>query len=77
MAYAPIRCRPGSSARLLVPSAGLPAGGPVRHVEPVPAGWVAVYEGYFLGDQTTQQAVLHDTPELAACSILQAHLHGL
>ncbi|MFG3056709.1 hypothetical protein ACGFZP_37965 [Kitasatospora sp. NPDC048239] len=46
-------------------------------MEPVPAGWVAVYEGYFLGDQTTQQAVLHDTPELAACSILQAHLHGL
>ncbi|MGW4652314.1 hypothetical protein [Kitasatospora sp. NPDC004289] len=40
-------------------------------------GWVAVYEGYFLGDPTTQQALLHDTPELAARSILQAHIHDL
>ena len=40
-------------------------------------GWVAVYEGYFLGDPDTQQAALHDTPELAARSILQAHVHDL
>ncbi|MGW2542541.1 hypothetical protein ACWC5I_17110, partial [Kitasatospora sp. NPDC001574] len=40
-------------------------------------GWVAVYDGYFLGDPKTEQAVLHDTPELAARSILQAHGHDL
>ncbi|MFF1908287.1 hypothetical protein [Kitasatospora sp. NPDC058218] len=40
-------------------------------------GWVAVYEGYFLGDPATQQAALHDTPELAARIIHQAHVHDL
>ncbi|MER8188404.1 hypothetical protein [Kitasatospora sp. NPDC094015] len=40
-------------------------------------GWVAVYEECFLGDPKTQQAALHDTPELAARSILQAHVHDL
>ncbi|MFD0567822.1 hypothetical protein ACFQ2M_42020 [Kitasatospora saccharophila] len=40
-------------------------------------GWVAVYEGYFLGDAATQQAALHDTPEQAARIIHQAHVHNL
>ncbi|MFF0416424.1 hypothetical protein ACFYUY_39090 [Kitasatospora sp. NPDC004745] len=30
--------------------------------------WVPVYEGYFIGDPTTQEAALHDTPEQAARS---------
>ncbi|MBP0453924.1 hypothetical protein J5Y04_30935 [Kitasatospora sp. RG8] len=41
------------------------------------AGWVAVYEGYFLGDPVTQRAALHDTPEMATRIIHQAHVHGL
>ncbi len=40
-------------------------------------GWVAVHDGYFLGDPTTQQAILHATPELAARTIHQAHVHDL
>ncbi|RAJ32839.1 hypothetical protein K353_05837 [Kitasatospora sp. SolWspMP-SS2h] len=40
-------------------------------------GRVAVYENHFLGDPKTQQAALHDTPELAAHSILRAHVHDL
>ncbi|MFF3597979.1 hypothetical protein [Kitasatospora indigofera] len=40
-------------------------------------GWVAVYEGYFLGDPATQQAALHTTPELAARIIHQAHIQNL
>ncbi|OKI95116.1 hypothetical protein AMK19_33165 [Kitasatospora sp. CB01950] len=40
-------------------------------------GWVAVHDGYFLGDPVTEQAVLHATPELAARSIHHAHVHDL
>ncbi|PJN23120.1 hypothetical protein [Kitasatospora sp. CB02891] len=40
-------------------------------------GWVAVHDGYFLGDPATQQAALHTTPELAAQAIHHAHIHDL
>ncbi|GGR09569.1 hypothetical protein [Kitasatospora griseola] len=40
-------------------------------------GWVAVHDGFFLGDPATQQAVLHVTPELAARTIRQARIHDL
>ncbi|MGW2255462.1 hypothetical protein ACWCXH_35620 [Kitasatospora sp. NPDC001660] len=39
--------------------------------------WVAVYEGYFIGDQATQEAMLHDTPEQAARTVQQAYLQNL
>ncbi|MEV7189989.1 hypothetical protein [Kitasatospora sp. NPDC093102] len=39
--------------------------------------WVAVYEGYFIGDQATQDAMLHDTPEQAARTVQLAYLHNL
>ncbi|WP_405021717.1 hypothetical protein OHV05_37735 (plasmid) [Kitasatospora sp. NBC_00070] len=38
--------------------------------------WVAVYEGYFLGDAATQEAALHATPQEAARTVHQAHLEG-
>ncbi|MET8630278.1 hypothetical protein ABZW30_42340 [Kitasatospora sp. NPDC004669] len=39
--------------------------------------WVAVYEGYFIGDQATQEAMLHDTPEQAARTVQLAYLQNL
>ncbi|MFI8085342.1 hypothetical protein ACIF6L_31695 [Kitasatospora sp. NPDC086009] len=39
------------------------------------ARWVAVYEGYFLGDPATQEPILHDTPEQAAHTVMKAYLH--
>ncbi|MEV7783374.1 hypothetical protein [Kitasatospora sp. NPDC088351] len=36
--------------------------------------WVAVYEGYFLGDSLTQEPILHDTPEQAAHTVMKAYL---
>ncbi|MGW2539966.1 hypothetical protein ACWC5I_03625 [Kitasatospora sp. NPDC001574] len=39
-----------------------------------PARWVAVYEGYFLGDPATQEPILHDTPEQAAHTVMKAYL---
>ncbi|MFF2123433.1 hypothetical protein ACFVXH_39515 [Kitasatospora sp. NPDC058184] len=41
------------------------------------SGWVAVHEGYFLGDPATQQAAVHDTPELAARIVHHAHVQDL
>ncbi|MFJ4679262.1 hypothetical protein [Kitasatospora sp. NPDC088783] len=40
-------------------------------------GWVAVHGNHFLGDAATQQAALHDTPEQAAHTVHQAHIHNL
>ncbi|WP_404870897.1 hypothetical protein ACI1MP_37195 (plasmid) [Kitasatospora griseola] len=40
-------------------------------------GWVAVHDGFCLGDPVTQQAALHATPELAAHAIHHAHVHDL
>ncbi|MFF2631126.1 hypothetical protein ACFVUN_35835 [Kitasatospora griseola] len=40
-------------------------------------GWVAVHDGFFLGDPVTQQAALHATPHLAARAIHHAHVHDL
>ncbi|WBP91945.1 hypothetical protein [Kitasatospora cathayae] len=39
--------------------------------------WVAVYEGYFIGDINTQEAMLHDTPEQAAFTVHTAYLQNL
>ncbi|GAA2278934.1 MULTISPECIES: hypothetical protein [Kitasatospora] len=39
--------------------------------------WVAVYENYFIGDQATQEAMLHDTPEQAARTVQRAYLQNL
>lgn len=39
--------------------------------------WVAVYEGYFIGDVHTQEAMLHDTPEQAAFTVHTAYLQNL
>ncbi|MDQ0313398.1 hypothetical protein J2S46_008051 [Kitasatospora herbaricolor] len=36
--------------------------------------WVAVYEGYFLGDPATHEPILHDTPEQAAHTVMKAYL---
>ena len=36
--------------------------------------WVAVYEGYFLGDHATQLAALHESPEQAAHSVQRVYL---
>lgn len=40
-------------------------------------GWVAVYEGYFLGDPATRWAALHATSEQAAHSVHRAHVQNL
>jgi hypothetical protein len=39
--------------------------------------WVAVYEGCFIGDQATQEAMLHGTPEQAARTVQLAYLQNL
>ncbi|MET8629769.1 hypothetical protein ABZW30_39610 [Kitasatospora sp. NPDC004669] len=39
--------------------------------------WVAVYEGYSMGDINTQEAALHDTPEQAAFTVHTAYLQNL
>ncbi|MFJ9447188.1 hypothetical protein ACIRRH_35860 [Kitasatospora sp. NPDC101235] len=39
--------------------------------------WVVVYENYFIGDISTREAMLHDTPEQAARTIQLAYLHNL
>jgi len=39
--------------------------------------WVAVCEGYFIGDVHTQEAMLHDTPEQAAFTVHTAYLQNL
>jgi hypothetical protein len=39
--------------------------------------WVAVYQGYFIGDVRTQEAMLHDTPEQAAFTVHTAYLQNL
>ncbi|WP_224274358.1 hypothetical protein [Streptomyces sp. LS1784] len=39
--------------------------------------WVAVYEGYVIGDPTTQEAALHDTPEQAPRTVRLAYLQNL
>ncbi|MFE2722612.1 hypothetical protein [Kitasatospora sp. NPDC059327] len=36
--------------------------------------WVAVYEGYVLGDPATQEPILRDTPEQAAHTVMKAYL---
>ena len=40
-------------------------------------GWVAVYEGYFLGDPATQEAAQHATPVQAAHGVHRAHIEDL
>ncbi|MEW1914472.1 hypothetical protein AB0442_39840 [Kitasatospora sp. NPDC085895] len=39
--------------------------------------WVAVYEGFFLGDVATQEPALHDTPAQAALTVLTAYQQNL
>ncbi|MFJ9777780.1 hypothetical protein ACIRVF_42175 [Kitasatospora sp. NPDC101157] len=39
--------------------------------------WVAMREGYFIGNQATQEAMLHDTPEQAAFTVHTAYLQNL
>ncbi|MFE2728773.1 hypothetical protein [Kitasatospora sp. NPDC059327] len=38
---------------------------------------LAVAGGYFIGDPTTHDALLHDTLEQAAHTVQLAHLHNL
>ncbi|MEU1509532.1 hypothetical protein [Kitasatospora sp. NPDC005748] len=40
-------------------------------------GWVAVIEGYFLGDPATQEAALHTTPQQAAHTVHRAYIQNL
>ncbi|WP_404870882.1 hypothetical protein ACI1MP_00140 [Kitasatospora griseola] len=49
----------------------------VEHGLPGGDGWVAVHDGFFLGDPVTEHAALHTTPELAARIIHHAHVHDL
>ncbi|WP_159028407.1 hypothetical protein [Kitasatospora sp. MY 5-36] len=42
-----------------------------------PDQWVAVYERCFIGDQATQEAMLHDTAEQAARTVQLAYLHNI
>jgi hypothetical protein len=39
--------------------------------------WVAVYEGYFVGDHATQEALLHETPEQAAHTVYLAYRQNI
>ncbi|MGA5824292.1 hypothetical protein ACPC54_41430 [Kitasatospora sp. NPDC094028] len=39
--------------------------------------WVAVFEGYFLGDPATQEAALHATPQQAAHTVHRAYILNL
>lgn len=41
------------------------------------AQWIAVYEGSFIGDITTQLATVHDTPEQAARTVQLAYLQNI
>ncbi|WP_147465260.1 hypothetical protein [Streptomyces sp. 1114.5] len=61
----------------LVTGEGHQVGWVVRGLAGIGDRWVAMREGYFIGDINTQEAMLHDTPEQAARTVHTAYLQNL